>query len=148
MTTHAAAELAGQELAEKSGANWTALTSEQRQSFVVLASDQGVANGLLVSAKSKLTAEEFAAVINAAKADAYRDVRRQLVWSTEAFKAKQIEMVQLSDDLADLVTANGGHYRKPSLNPRFPEGTPEYTEYAAKLRAALAEPGAFDFLEH
>jgi hypothetical protein len=30
--------------------------------------------------------------------------------------------------------------------PLYPEGTPEYEAYAAKLRVALAEPGAWDFL--
>lgn len=29
----------------------------------------------------------------------------------------------------------------------YPEGTPEHTEYAAKLKAALAAPGAWDFLD-
>lgn len=102
---------------------------------------------LLQQAKEKLTAEEFAAIINAAKADAYRDIRKGLVWETPLYKAGVTEMVHLSDQLADLVSANGGHHTEPSLLPRFPEGTPEYAEYATKLRAELSKPGAFDFLE-
>lgn len=103
---------------------------------------------VLQQAYDKLTTDEFAAIVNAAKADAYRDVRRELVWNTESYKAQVQEIVHLSDKLADLVTANGGHYRKPSLSPRFPWGTPEHDTYAASIRDGHNNPPAFAFLEN
>ena len=38
---------------------------------------------------------------------------------------------------ASLISALRGEYDAP--RPRFPEGTPEYAEYAAKLREELAK---------